>query len=140
MFERLHQYNMTMNKSGIVLFKKVDIKSVENYEAVMMLLTRIKEHLVLKTMPSLSEFGVHLGSGADCRDKLGVRCVHMPLILGLQLIHHAVVLHGEGLGLIQLIGNGACQLLSLICQAIQYQYNTRTPVLQYNTNVIPMQY
>jgi hypothetical protein len=25
-------------------------------------------------------------------------------------------------------------------QAIQYQYNTRTPVLQYNTNLIPMQY
>ena len=130
MFERLRQSNMTMNKSGIVLFKKVDIKSVENYEAVMMLLTRIKEHLVLKTMPSWSELGVHLG----------VRCVHMPLILWLQLIHHAVVLHGEGLGLIQLIGNGACQLLSLTCQAIQYQYNTRTPVLQYNTNVIPMQY
>ena len=54
MFERLRQSNMTMNKSGIVLFKKVDIKSVENYEAVMMLLTRIKEHLVLKTMPSWS--------------------------------------------------------------------------------------
>ena len=25
-------------------------------------------------------------------------------------------------------------------QAIQYQYNTRAPVLQYNTNIIPMQY
>jgi hypothetical protein len=25
-------------------------------------------------------------------------------------------------------------------QAIQYQYNTRAPVLQYNTNSIPMQY
>jgi hypothetical protein len=25
-------------------------------------------------------------------------------------------------------------------QLIQYQYNTRAPVLQYNANVIPMQY
>ena len=41
MFERLYQSTMTMFEMGYLLFKKV-----ENYEAIMVLLTRTEEDLV----------------------------------------------------------------------------------------------
>ena len=40
MFESLCQSDMPMFKTGYLLFKKVDIGKVENYEAVTVLLTR----------------------------------------------------------------------------------------------------
>ena len=46
MFERLCQSDMTMFKSGYLLFKKV-----ENYEAITVLLTRTKMNLVQRTAP-----------------------------------------------------------------------------------------
>jgi hypothetical protein len=51
MFERLRQSNILMYELRDMLFKKVDIERMENYEAIMMSLTKIKKDLVMRTMP-----------------------------------------------------------------------------------------
>ena len=48
MLGRLRWSDMIMYESGDMLFKKVDLERVENYEAIMMLLTKTKEDQVLR--------------------------------------------------------------------------------------------
>ena len=67
MYERLHQSAMMMHEQGIVLYKKVDIERVVNYKDIMMLLTRIKEYLMLKTMPQLLSTMVMVGVMSQLR-------------------------------------------------------------------------
>ena len=50
MLGRLRWSDMIMYESGDMLFKKVDLERVENYEAIMMSLTKLKKDLVLMTV------------------------------------------------------------------------------------------
>ena len=50
MLGRLRWSDMIMYESGDMLFKKVDLERVKNYEAIMMLLTKTKEDQVLRTV------------------------------------------------------------------------------------------
>ena len=50
MLGRLRWSDMIMYELGDMLFKKVDLERVKNYEAIMMLLTKTKEDQVLRTV------------------------------------------------------------------------------------------
>ena len=61
MFERLCLSDMMMYEKGIVLSKKMDLERAVDCKAIMMLLTRIKEDLVLKMMPQFPSKMVMVG-------------------------------------------------------------------------------
>ena len=52
---------MMVYETGDMLFGKVDIENVKIYEAIMVLLTKIKEDLVLRTVPRFPSRMVMVG-------------------------------------------------------------------------------